>query len=142
MGKNPDPGFGMNIPDSQHCFFLYLKVIFALLDPDPDPATQINADPCGSQQPCQFCNKNSWYGSGSKFSESRYETLINLICAPLTSISCQNGGKRTRTVSAKNGQITTKGGKITRGFSLPIQSFPIHSDRKQEQARVLISKYG
>jgi hypothetical protein len=27
-------------------FFLW--VIFALLDPDPDPATQINADPCGS----------------------------------------------------------------------------------------------
>ncbi len=26
-------------------FFLYLWVIFALLDPDPDPATQINADP-------------------------------------------------------------------------------------------------
>jgi hypothetical protein len=29
-------------------FFLFLWVIFALLDPDPDPATQINADPCGS----------------------------------------------------------------------------------------------
>jgi hypothetical protein len=30
--------------------FLFLCVIFALLDPDPDPdpATQINADPCGS----------------------------------------------------------------------------------------------
>ncbi len=26
-------------------FFLFLWVIFALLDPDPDPATQINADP-------------------------------------------------------------------------------------------------
>jgi hypothetical protein len=26
-------------------FFLYLWVIFALLDPDTDPATQINADP-------------------------------------------------------------------------------------------------
>jgi hypothetical protein len=26
-------------------FFLYFLVIFALLDPDPDPATQINADP-------------------------------------------------------------------------------------------------
>jgi hypothetical protein len=26
-------------------FFLNLWVIFALLDPDPDPATQINADP-------------------------------------------------------------------------------------------------
>ncbi len=30
-------------------FFLFLWVIFALLDPDPDPATQINAD----LQPCQ-----------------------------------------------------------------------------------------
>jgi hypothetical protein len=29
-------------------FFLFLWVIFAFLDPDPDPATQINADPCGS----------------------------------------------------------------------------------------------
>jgi hypothetical protein len=29
-------------------FFLFLWVIFALLDPDPDPATQIYADPCGS----------------------------------------------------------------------------------------------
>jgi hypothetical protein len=29
-------------------FFLFLWVIFSLLDPDPDPATQINADPCGS----------------------------------------------------------------------------------------------
>ncbi len=28
-------------------FFLFLWVNFALLDPDPDPATQINADPCG-----------------------------------------------------------------------------------------------
>jgi hypothetical protein len=36
-------------------FFLFLVVIFALLDPDPhlnadpDPATQINADPSGSE---------------------------------------------------------------------------------------------
>jgi hypothetical protein len=29
-------------------FFLFLWVIFALLDPDPDPANEINADPCGS----------------------------------------------------------------------------------------------
>jgi hypothetical protein len=26
-------------------FFLFLWVIFARLDPDPDPTTQINADP-------------------------------------------------------------------------------------------------
>jgi hypothetical protein len=29
-------------------FFLFFWVIFALLD--PDPATQINADPCGSMR--------------------------------------------------------------------------------------------
>jgi hypothetical protein len=29
-------------------FFPFLWVLFALLDPDPDPATQINAGPCGS----------------------------------------------------------------------------------------------
>jgi hypothetical protein len=38
-------------------FFIFLWVILALLDPDLDPATQINADPCGS---------GSGYGSGSK----------------------------------------------------------------------------
>jgi hypothetical protein len=66
MGKNQDPGSGINIPDPQHWpqdqpsalrkehpalqemkilsfFFLYLWVIFALLD--PDTAAQINADP-------------------------------------------------------------------------------------------------
>jgi hypothetical protein len=36
-------------------FFLFLWVNFSLLD--PDPATQINADPCGS---------GSGYGSGSE----------------------------------------------------------------------------
>jgi serine/threonine protein kinase len=30
-------------------FFLLLWVIFALLNPDPEPTTQINADPCGSR---------------------------------------------------------------------------------------------
>jgi hypothetical protein len=29
-------------------FLTFLWVIFALLDPDPDPATQINANPCRS----------------------------------------------------------------------------------------------
>ncbi len=92
-------------------FFLYLKVIFALLDPDPDPATQINADPCGSPQPCKFCKKKFWYGSGSgfsvsEFSESGSETMLNLICAPLTSMSC------LMCVSVKSGQIMSKGGKL------------------------------
>ncbi len=36
-------------------FFLFLWVIFALMDPDPDPATQINADP--DPKPCF----ESWY---------------------------------------------------------------------------------
>jgi hypothetical protein len=35
--------------NSVRYFFLFLWVIFALLDPDPDPATQINTDPCGSE---------------------------------------------------------------------------------------------
>jgi hypothetical protein len=37
-------------------FFLFLWVIFALLnaDPDPDPATQINADPDPDPQPWIF----------------------------------------------------------------------------------------
>jgi hypothetical protein len=35
-------------------FFLFFWVFFSLLDPDPDPTAQINADPCGSG-----------YGSGS-----------------------------------------------------------------------------
>jgi hypothetical protein len=38
-------------------FILFLWVIFALLDPNPDPATQINVDPCGS---------GSEYGSGTE----------------------------------------------------------------------------
>jgi hypothetical protein len=44
-------------------FFLFLWVIFALLD--PDPATQINADPCGSG-----------YGSGSETLD-RMEALLS-----------------------------------------------------------------
>jgi hypothetical protein len=44
-------------------FFLFILVIFALLDPDPDPTAQINADPCGS---------GSGYGSGS-------ETLVKIL---------------------------------------------------------------
>ena len=47
-------------------FFSIWWVIFALLDPDPDPTTQINADPCGSG-----------YGSGSK-------TLVVVNCAEFT----------------------------------------------------------
>ena len=43
-------------------FFLFFWVIFALLD--PDPATQINADPCGSG-----------YGSGSETLLFRITTL-------------------------------------------------------------------
>ncbi len=36
-------------------FFIFLWVIFALLDPDTDPATQINADPDEDLDP-QPCN--------------------------------------------------------------------------------------
>ncbi len=38
-------------------FLLYLCVIFALLDLYPDPATQINADPCGSGSPTLSANQ-------------------------------------------------------------------------------------
>ncbi len=38
-------------------FFLFLRVIFALLDPDPDPdpTTQINADPDPDPKPWVQC---------------------------------------------------------------------------------------
>ncbi len=53
-------------------FFLFLWVIFSLLDPDPDPATQINADPCGSgygSEPLLFLLE----GSGRH--QNRYNTF-------------------------------------------------------------------
>ncbi len=56
-------------------FFLFLWVIFALLDPDPDSATQINADPCGSG----------------------YETLVErieeILCTVISNTSCVKGLK-------------------------------------------------
>jgi hypothetical protein len=44
-------------------FFIFLWVIFPLLDPDPDPATQINADPCGSGSETLYSRQcfGSWY---------------------------------------------------------------------------------
>ncbi len=59
MGKNQDPGFGINIPDPQHWiqhmkflhFFLFLLVIFALLDSDPHMecgSGSSNSNYCGS----------------------------------------------------------------------------------------------
>jgi hypothetical protein len=51
-------------------FFLFLWVIFALLDPDlvrnlyadpdPDPTAQINADPCGSGSETLLINNNGY----------------------------------------------------------------------------------
>jgi hypothetical protein len=41
-------------------FFLFLWVIFALLDPDPDPATQINADPWGSGSETLMTTYDIW----------------------------------------------------------------------------------
>jgi hypothetical protein len=53
MGKNQDPGSGINIPDPQHCpkeniqnrtstkfFFLILWFIFPVLDSDPDSVSE------------------------------------------------------------------------------------------------------
>ncbi len=57
---DPDSGSGSKVwwskieKNIQHfkrwkfCPFSIFWVIFALLDPDPDPTAQINADPCGS----------------------------------------------------------------------------------------------
>jgi hypothetical protein len=42
-------------------FFLFLWVIFALLDPDPDPGTQNNADPCGFAYWKLFSNVGNAY---------------------------------------------------------------------------------
>jgi hypothetical protein len=50
-------------------FYLFLWVIFALLDPDPrlnadpDPATQINADPDPDPQPCYLPSQATGYTS-------------------------------------------------------------------------------
>jgi hypothetical protein len=56
--KAPDPGSVSATLNKEHpalqnmkiLYFFYICTVchFALLDPDPDPATQINADPCGS----------------------------------------------------------------------------------------------
>jgi hypothetical protein len=55
-------------------FFLFLWVIFALLDPDPDPEPQINADPCGS---------GSGYGSGSETLDRNVKMLNkNILFSP------------------------------------------------------------
>jgi hypothetical protein len=44
-------------------FFLYLRVLFALLDPDPDPATQINSDQSGSTAlENNNCSVDRYYG--------------------------------------------------------------------------------
>ncbi len=42
-------------------FFQFFGVILALLDPDPDPAAQINADPCGSGSGSETLNLAVWY---------------------------------------------------------------------------------
>ncbi len=47
-------------------FFLFLGVIFALLDPDTDPAAQINADPDPKPWPPGSGSVNQVYGSGSR----------------------------------------------------------------------------
>jgi hypothetical protein len=51
-------------------FYLFLWVIFALLDPDPDPATQINADPCRSGSATLV---------SSMFEINRYEPSVNAV---------------------------------------------------------------
>ncbi len=43
-------------------FFLFLWVIFVLLDSDPDPATKINADPDTDPKPCagEWVKNRNW----------------------------------------------------------------------------------
>jgi hypothetical protein len=48
---NPQKRTSSTSKHKNSSLFLFLWVIFALLDLDPDPATQINADPCGSGSP-------------------------------------------------------------------------------------------
>jgi hypothetical protein len=60
-----------------HYFFLYLWVIFALLVPDPDPATQINGS--GSTTLVSDLLFTTVVGNGAKFDiimEIQYCTLV------------------------------------------------------------------
>jgi hypothetical protein len=54
-GKNNSKNIE-NVPHLKYENFVFIfknfLVIFALLDPDTDPATQINADPDPDLQPC------------------------------------------------------------------------------------------
>ncbi len=56
---------------SKHEIFLWVN--FALLDPDPDPATQINADPCGSGSETPM-NIRDW--SANKIKSLWFQTLL------------------------------------------------------------------
>ncbi len=81
-------------------FFLFLWVIFALLDQDPDPATQINADPCGSgygsetldDRKLQICYRRKVMARQNRSQESYNETQWYLY----KKISTLASEKRTR----------------------------------------------
>ncbi len=66
MGKNQDSG--INIPDPQHFFFLFLWVVFTLLDPDCES---------GSRDPIESGSR-TWLLLLSYFSE----------------LGCAHGGER------------------------------------------------
>ncbi len=57
-------------------FFLFLWVIFALLDPDPDLATQINADPCGSGSGSETLGAGAGAGAESRIRQEKILTAL------------------------------------------------------------------
>jgi hypothetical protein len=59
-------------PALQNMTFFW-RVIFSLLNPDPDPATQINADPCGSGSETPM-NIRDW--SANKIKSLLFQSLL------------------------------------------------------------------
>jgi hypothetical protein len=64
--------------------FLYLRVIFALLDPDPDTATQITADPCGYG----IRSRERLSRSTLHLKRGEREVCTLLLCSLATMLSC------------------------------------------------------
>ncbi len=76
---SPQMRTSMTSKHENSLLFLYLWVIFALLDPDPDPTTQIKADPCGSG-----------YRSGSKTLQFPTSTCNFAHCFAKTKVAKSN----------------------------------------------------
>jgi hypothetical protein len=63
MGKNEDPGSGINIPDPQHCFYGFNFLSVCVVDPDP----------VGSGVFCPSRIRNNCTGSGSENYKTTFE---------------------------------------------------------------------